>query len=297
MRVSILQGSATGTEVYKEIYNPNPETSSNGLVSLEIGTGIPINGAFVGIDWAAGPYFIKVETDPTGGTNYSIVGITQLISVPYAKYAETAGNITGGYTETDPLFSTSVAAGITGTDTAYWNNKQDSLTAGTNITITDNVISAAGDGWGSQLVVNKAPLEGGGITGDTLEITPGVNNQVLATNASGDVVWRNIPYVNCGSTGNWGNGTVPTTWTVWDLSTVCDFGAETGAHLFLKFYSTTARVLYLRLPGSASADTWTVVDLAADRSVMVSVTTSNGQIEWQSSSNIGISWELVGFGR
>jgi len=69
MRVSILQGSITGTEVYKEIYNPNPQTNANGLVTLEIGAGIPLIGTFATINWANGTYFIKTETDPTGGTN------------------------------------------------------------------------------------------------------------------------------------------------------------------------------------------------------------------------------------
>jgi hypothetical protein len=76
IRVSILKGSSTGAEVYREIFNPNPTTNSNGLVSLEIGAGIPLSGTFAGIDWANGPYFIKTETDPSGGTNYSIVGVS-----------------------------------------------------------------------------------------------------------------------------------------------------------------------------------------------------------------------------
>jgi uncharacterized protein (TIGR02145 family) len=87
MRVSILQGSPTGTEVYKEIYNPNPQTNANGLVSIEIGGGIPLTGTFATIDWANGPYFIKTETDPVGGTNYTITGVSQLLSVPYALYS------------------------------------------------------------------------------------------------------------------------------------------------------------------------------------------------------------------
>lgn len=87
MRVSILQGSANGTEVYKEIYNPNPQTNENGLVTFEIGSGIPITGVFANIDWAGGPYYIKTECDPTGGTTYTINGTSQLLSVPYALYS------------------------------------------------------------------------------------------------------------------------------------------------------------------------------------------------------------------
>ncbi len=88
MKISILQGTATGTEVYKELFNPNPTTNANGLVTLAIGTGLPITGIFAGIDWSAGPYFIKTETDPTGGTSYTITSTTQLMSVPYALYAK-----------------------------------------------------------------------------------------------------------------------------------------------------------------------------------------------------------------
>lgn len=87
MRVSILQGSENGVEVYKEIYYPNPETNINGLVTIEIGAGLPLLGTFASINWAAGPYFIKTETDPTGGTNYSIIGTSQLLSVPYALFS------------------------------------------------------------------------------------------------------------------------------------------------------------------------------------------------------------------
>lgn len=91
MRVSILQGSGTGTEVFKEIYNPNPQTNANGLITIEIGGGIPLVGTFATIDWASGPYFIKTETDPTGGTNYTIAGTSQLMSVPYALFSANGG--------------------------------------------------------------------------------------------------------------------------------------------------------------------------------------------------------------
>jgi hypothetical protein len=87
MKISILQGSATGTAVYVETYNPNPITNANGLVSLEIGTGLPITGTFASINWGAGPYFIKTETDPNGGTAYTIAGTNELMSVPYALFS------------------------------------------------------------------------------------------------------------------------------------------------------------------------------------------------------------------
>ena len=89
MQISILQGSTTGTSVYTETHTPS--TNINGLVSLEIGTGTTIDD-FSTIDWANGPYFIKTETDPTGGSSYTITGTSQLMSVPYALHAKNADN-------------------------------------------------------------------------------------------------------------------------------------------------------------------------------------------------------------
>ena len=85
IKISLLQGSATGSAVYVETHRK--ATNANGLVSLEIGTGTVLSGSFAGINWANGPYLIKTETDPTGGTNYGIPGIAPLNSVPYALYA------------------------------------------------------------------------------------------------------------------------------------------------------------------------------------------------------------------
>ena len=88
MRVSILQGSASGIAVYTETHNAN--TNAQGLATLAIGGGTAQSGTFAGINWANGPYFLKVETDPSGGNNYSITATSQLLSVPYAQHAATA---------------------------------------------------------------------------------------------------------------------------------------------------------------------------------------------------------------
>ncbi len=90
MRISILQGSVVGTEAYVE--TQTPISNINGLVTLEIGNGTPIIGTYNAINWATGPYFIKTETDPTGGNSYTIVGVSQLMSVPYALYALNSGS-------------------------------------------------------------------------------------------------------------------------------------------------------------------------------------------------------------
>jgi hypothetical protein len=90
IQVSILQGSASGAAVYVE--TQSAATNTNGLVSIEISGGTVTVGNFNAIDWANGPFFIKTETDPNGGTNYSITGTSQLLSVPYAMYAASSGS-------------------------------------------------------------------------------------------------------------------------------------------------------------------------------------------------------------
>ena len=85
-KISILQGSATGTPSYVE--TQTVLTNANGLATFQIGSGVTVSGTIAGINWGNGPYFIKTETDPLGGTNYTINGTTELLSVPYALYSE-----------------------------------------------------------------------------------------------------------------------------------------------------------------------------------------------------------------
>ena len=89
VKISVLQTSASGTVVYSERHTPT--TNANGLATFEIGGGTVLSGTFASINWSNGPYFIKTETDPAGGTNYTIAGTSQLASVPYALFAANSG--------------------------------------------------------------------------------------------------------------------------------------------------------------------------------------------------------------
>ena len=91
MRISVLKNSENGTAVYTETHSQ--QTNVNGLVSLEIGTGAVVSGDFTTINWSDDTYYIKTETDIEGGSNYTITGTSQLLSVPYALHAKTAGNV------------------------------------------------------------------------------------------------------------------------------------------------------------------------------------------------------------
>jgi hypothetical protein len=85
MRISLVQGTPSGTVVFSETQTAT--TNANGLVSLQIGMGTAVSGTFACIDWAAGPYYVKTETDLTGGTNYTIISSNEILSVPYALFS------------------------------------------------------------------------------------------------------------------------------------------------------------------------------------------------------------------
>ena len=94
IRASIISGSANGTIEWEETHATN--TDAFGLFTLTIGEGTSTgNGAqlsFADISWGTNTHFLKIEMDIAGGSNYSFMGTNQMMSVPYALYAESAGD-------------------------------------------------------------------------------------------------------------------------------------------------------------------------------------------------------------
>lgn len=91
VQFQLHQATAGGTVVYSETHTPI--TNGSGLFDVEVGNGTPTSGAFAAIDWKAGPYFLEVGLDPTGGSSYANMGTQQLLSVPYALHANTADSL------------------------------------------------------------------------------------------------------------------------------------------------------------------------------------------------------------
>ncbi len=126
VRVSILKNSTEGVAVYCETHRQS--TNANGLLTLTIGEGSVVGGDMAAIDWANGPYFLKTETDITGGSNYTLVGAQQLLSVPYALYAgNTTNAFSGDYNDLSnkpeiPQVPTEVSAFTN--DAGYISNKE-----------------------------------------------------------------------------------------------------------------------------------------------------------------------------
>ncbi len=96
LRISILNGSPSGTAVYTETHQTT--TNAYGLYTLAIGGGTAVNGNIETINWGSDDKYIRVEIDPAGSTNYTNIGTAQLLSVPYALYASSGGGGTPGPT-------------------------------------------------------------------------------------------------------------------------------------------------------------------------------------------------------
>jgi uncharacterized protein (TIGR02145 family) len=118
LKISILSDSITGTQVYSETHSST--TDAIGLVSLQIGSGTALSGAFATINWGDAAHFIKLEADFNGGNNYVLLGTQELMSVPYAMYAsktDTASlNLTNRFAAKAPINNpqfTGTVGGIT----------------------------------------------------------------------------------------------------------------------------------------------------------------------------------------
>lgn len=113
IEISVMQFSPNGLPVYIETHSPT--TNANALISIEIGTGTPCIGcSFQQIDWADGPYYITMRTDLQGGQNYTITGSQQILSIPYALYAQEAAQV-------DYQHITNRPTGNNSGDILYWN--------------------------------------------------------------------------------------------------------------------------------------------------------------------------------
>ena len=117
IKILIIESSQNGNVVYSESHNVI--TSGTGLVNLKIGSGTQISGNFASINWGANSHYIRVELDENGGTNYQLMGTSQLLSVPYALYSETSGSGSGG--------SYTAGTGISITGTVITNSDPDQV--------------------------------------------------------------------------------------------------------------------------------------------------------------------------
>jgi hypothetical protein len=130
IQITILKSSPTGVSQYSENHFVN--TDGFGLFNLVIGAGAVQSGSMATIDWSNDNYYLKVGMDASGGANFLTMGTTQLLSVPYAMYAKSAGSVSGG---TGITITSVSSAG----DTLYLSNGQTFI-AGGNTVGTGNLV-------------------------------------------------------------------------------------------------------------------------------------------------------------
>jgi len=91
VRVTIHDSGALGNIVYQETHATT--TSAAAMVIITIGQGSVVTGDFSTINWGSAAKFMQVELDATGGNNYVDLGTQQMMSVPYALYSQSSGDV------------------------------------------------------------------------------------------------------------------------------------------------------------------------------------------------------------
>ena len=239
VRTSILRGSIIQTIVFQETYTPNPSTNENGLLTLQIGSGTASIGDFSKIDWSNGPYFLRTEMDPKGGTSYTLSGQNQILSVPYSLFAEKAG----AATETDPVWTT--ASGnyynktnlqTSGQASVHWGNLTN-IDADIEDLASDGILTGSKVGTGisaDNITTGTLPLARlSGITTNQLSAAAGIVTGQITSLASSKVTGISANRVPRS------NGTGLVTGTIFDNGTNVGFGGgfTPEAQLHLRNYS------------------------------------------------------------
>lgn len=162
IRLSVLKGSATGSSSYTETHSVS--TNDYGMVNLQLGNGSSSDD-FGAIVWGSDAHYLKVELDETGGSSYKNLGTTQLVAVPYALYANTAGNALTANKAT-------IATDVENADKDSTNELQTLTLNGNKLTLSDK---------GGTVTL---PTGGGGATDYDQDST----NEIQTISLSGKVI-------------------------------------------------------------------------------------------------------------
>lgn len=189
VKFDIRQGSPAGSIVFTETHALT--TNAFGLFTTAIGSANP--SIFATINWGTGTYFLEVSIDPAGGTAYTSVGNQQLMSVPYALYAEKAGNSTP-----TPTISINAPNTVSNPSTGIYNinvpvssqslsvsSNSLSISNGNTVVLPTGITYTAGTGIDltGNVITNTAPnqtvnVTGANVTGTYPNYT--VNSQTLS---------------------------------------------------------------------------------------------------------------------
>lgn len=289
-KISILANNINGNIIFTETHSIN--TDNAGLINLNIGMGNISLGSIANINWSNNLYFIKIEIDPDGGNNYQLSGVSQLLSVPYALFAQKAGNINNSDTSTTNELQTlsiyennlSISSGNTVTLPIV------TYIAGSGINISGNTVSSTitgnathtGDANGSTSLTVTA------IQGKSISTNNPTSGQVLKWNSIGNV-WEPATDLNTSYTAGTGisisGSTINNTFT----SNATHSGDVTGStdltviKIQGKDISTTAPLDNQFLKWNAISNKWEPSTISQNQ-----WTSSGNNIYTNNSGNVGI---------
>jgi len=175
LKFTVLENGITS--IYQETQTTT--TDANGIVSVNIGEGTVLSGTFSSINWGNNPHFLKVEVDT--GSGFADFGTSEFKTVPYAKYADKAGNVfSGNFSDLNGI-PTGLADGddVNDADHSTTNelqtltfdnsSRQLTITNGNSVTIPAGS-STGGDGWGTQVAATNNSINGDGTSANPLGV-------------------------------------------------------------------------------------------------------------------------------
>lgn len=266
LTVSIVQDSVNGMVVYSEGHQA--QTNGSGLVNLQIGCGTVLSGNFAEIDWASEKFFIRLESESLAKNRNSLLGTTQLLSVPYALHAKGATNVDDADADpenelqvisisSDTIFLSNggfavLPGGYNPGDMRYWDGAQW------------NIVPAGSPGQVLQMNASGIPQWLGAgyaevITLEATDITPiaAIANGEVAADGGSEVtergfVYSSEPYPNMSdSVVEAGSGTGTFTASLEDLAT--------GMTYYIRAWAVnSAGLVYGNQQTLTTESTWTV---------------------------------------
>jgi len=291
IRISLVQGTPTGTVVFSETQTAT--TNANGLVSLQIGMGTAVSGSFASIDWAAGPYYVKIETDLSGGTNYTIISSNEILSVPYALFSANGTPGPAG------------PAGETGATGTQGIQGEIGLTGPAGATGPVGAIGATGptgNGFSNGTAVNQLMYWNGSAW---VTLNPGIDGQVLSI-CNGSLTWSTMAGACPAAQPQYPAGTVncaagatavvdvtnPTTGRIWmdrNLGASQAATSSTDAAAYGDLYQWGRRADGHQCRISASTSTLSSIDQPAHGDFIIA---PNAPYDWRSPQNANL-WQGV----
>jgi trimeric autotransporter adhesin len=241
IRLSIQDGLTTPA-IYSELHTIT--TNQFGLVTLSIGKGAATTGVFAQINWAIGEKFLKTEVDIARTNNYTLIGVQQFLSVPYALYAERAGNVSATSDGWKVVGNAGAAGQFLGTTNAqdlkiFTNNLQRAVfsttgNTGIGLSLPTAVFHTLGTVRHEGLTTNNAA------------------NQIIVVDASGNLALRDVSTLPTGGGGASG-------WLLTgNTATAANF-IGTNNLQDLRFYTEGSQKMVLKNSGNLGIGTTTPV--------------------------------------